>query len=121
MGTVVRVVALAVLLDLGVHWVDPRQVCLEDPRNRATVGPRGRPDSTSNCCERDRRGERPDLRVRQRSQEVEEEYYCCKPADYFETMDTADIANTAAPLLLAGAAEDCRCLVGAVGVSESLD
>ena len=104
---------------LGVHLVD-HQVYLEDPLNRARVDPHDRPDLTSNCCELVGVGlqERPDLQARQRSLEVEEEYCCCIWADYFETMDTADIVDTAVPLS-PGVVEDCRCL--SIGLGMSLD
>ena len=114
--TVVREVGLEELLDLAVHLEDHHQVRL-GPLNQAKADPHDRPDLTSNCCEQVDVGhqERPDLQALQLSLEVEEEYCCYIWADYFATMGTVDIVDTAVPLS-PGVVEDCRCLSVGLGV-----
>ena len=113
----VREVVLGVLLALEGRLEDRRQEYL-DPWNRVMVDPHDRPDLTSNCCEQVGVGlqEHPDLQVRQRSLEVEEEYCYCIWADYFATTGTADIGDTAVPLSPGAVVEDCHCLSVGLGV-----
>ena len=113
----VREVGPEVLLGLAVHSDHLHQAYLV-PLNQAMVDPHDRPDLTSNCCEQVGVGlqEHPDLQVRQRSLEVEEEYCYCIWADYFATTGTADIVDTAGPLPPGAVAEDCRCLSVGLGV-----
>ena len=112
----VREVGPEVLLGLAVHSDHLHRAYLV-PLNQAMVDPHDRPDLTSNCCEQVDVGhqERPDLQALQLSLEVEEEYCCYIWADYFATMGTVDIVDTAVPLS-PGVVEDCRCLSVGLGV-----